>query len=227
MDRPSSPPETATSKTRNVLDFAHQIVEVLRDEQIKVRAKIDEAKALFENVDLGLTRRVVFEIAGDFLKELGEKRAVADKAVQTASQRAARSSATTANSASRFTEARRLRAALAKATAKAKQSKAKFQLVYDTVLESELFARKFEEQRQYWISEFHTQTAREAEIEETLARMVGTVKGIQKDLGAGVTLMEIDLTAIRKFDVLDAAHTIIESRQVFEVTDEDEYEAAQ
>lgn len=218
-----------------VIDRARRVIEALRAERDTARDRIEFARSLIENTDLALTRRVVFDIAGEFLSELSTKRIAADEAVKLASSRAANTSSVVANSARRFTETRRLRAQLAKAKARAKQANAKFQLVFDTVLESDKFRKKFDEQRAHWTTELGKMRALEAEIEQSIAELNDTVSGLVSDRADGVESVFVDLpdgTAQSghqkpgRPEVLEIARTLIACRDVLKVEAEEPLQVA-
>jgi hypothetical protein len=230
-----------------VIDRARRVIETLRKERDTARDQIEFARSLIENTDLALTRRIVFNIAGDFLTELSTKRLAADEAVKLASSRAANTSSVASNSARRFTETRRLRAQLSKAKARAKQAKAKFQLVFDTVRESDKFRKQFDEQRAHWTSELSKARSLEAEIEQTIAELSDTISGLVSDRTDGVASVYVDLpddqisqqASISKTgpsngapsksgrpEALDVARTLIECREVLKVEAEEPLEPA-
>jgi len=220
----SGPPSTSALPPRSGIDEviaqARRIANVLRVERDKARSDGREAGEMADNVDQKLTRRVVFDIAGDFLRELAEKRATADQKARQAADRAARASAVAQGSSRQFTETRRLRGELSRTKARAKQANAKFQLVYDTVLESEVFESRFEKERLDFVAEREKCDRRAAECDDMLSRMEQCLGGLIMDRDSGETVMDVDLALVTKSDVMDAAQMIIEARDGFELIDE-------
>ena len=187
--------------TDEAVDFARGLISELRERRLAALAGIST------KIDPLVERNIAMDIGGEHLKDLAKRRHAADETVKrTRRQAEPRNSTTNFASARMYEKARRQDVELERAMQRAKQARAKFQLVYDAVLASEAYNRRLEEE----MVKSNPAYARVAMFGSAISGVEALVDIWLARKENGETGVAIDFAALRDMAPYDAARRLME-----------------
>lgn len=184
-----------------------QAVDLARDliAELEIRRSVGPGSAAPAR-DPKLERRIALELGGEQLVDLAERRRAADDRAKKARRNTiGTSSPVTFASARLYGEARRQDADAKRAVQRARQARAKFQLVYATIVASDAFAERLQAERAAADPSFGESLA----IDAAVAGLEAVIDAWLSRKAGGKPWVEIDQWMLRDMDPYDAARKLV------------------
>ncbi|MDF1794516.1 MAG: hypothetical protein P1U88_21570 [Thalassobaculaceae bacterium] len=157
-------------------------------------------------IDEKLERRIVLELGGDQLKDLAERRRAAESAAKRAREQAVpRNSTANFASARTYETAQRQDADIKRATQRARQAKAKFQVVYAGIIASDAFSRRVQAE----IAAADPAYAKVVVLDNAIHGLQAVIDSWLTEKAGGKSTVEIDVWMLRDMDAQDAARRLV------------------